>query len=197
MSTLNWILGESFWKWCRFRVCTNIKEPLITARKRSSGQGNIFTSICLSTGEGASIHGGSLSGRPPLYDKERAVRILLECILVISSLHCKIHLTNNRISGFFYNFSKRTDYCTKTTAADSSKCWMKCQAERNLLLNYLPAFAVIAETLILMIFVWGAVYKYSRHNVKITWKTCKIYDINVYRIQHFYYVKALFIRNEI
>ena len=59
--------------------------------------------------------GGSLSGRPPpLYDKERAVRILLECILVISSLHCKIHLTNNPISGFFWSCRsvyRRQDVC--------------------------------------------------------------------------------------
>ena len=74
---------------------------LITARKRSLGKGNIFTGVCLSTGgsmstggslsRGVSVRGsfspervsvwGSLSGRPP-YSYVRAVRILLECILV-------------------------------------------------------------------------------------------------------------------
>ena len=75
---------------------------LITARKRSLGKGNIFTGVCLSTRgvyvhRGVSVQGGvsvrgsfspervsvwgSLSGRPP-YSYVRAVRILLECILV-------------------------------------------------------------------------------------------------------------------
>ena len=87
----------------------------ITARKRSVGQGNIFTGICLSTGGGGLLdrdrdppdrdhrtetpwtetpldkdpldrdprtETSSLDRDPP-YGKERAVRILLECILVL------------------------------------------------------------------------------------------------------------------
>ena len=53
----------------------------------------VFTGVCLST-EGVSLQGGegglcsgrSLSRETPLYCKERAVRILLECILVIYSV---------------------------------------------------------------------------------------------------------------
>ena len=71
---------------------------IITAREGSLGQGNVFRSICLSTGGslsrqglcregGGSVHGGlcvreTPKQRPPLYGKERMVRILLECILV-------------------------------------------------------------------------------------------------------------------
>ena len=53
----------------------------ITARKRSLGLGNIFTGICLSAGR-CGRH--SLLGRPPQkrWPLKRAVRILLECILV-------------------------------------------------------------------------------------------------------------------
>ena len=50
---------------------------IFTARIRSLGQGNIFTGVCLSTGG----EGVSLTETPP-YGKERAVRILFECILV-------------------------------------------------------------------------------------------------------------------
>ena len=52
----------------------------------------VFTGVCLSTegvspgGRGVSVQGGLCPGRPPLYCKERAVRILLECILVIYSV---------------------------------------------------------------------------------------------------------------
>ena len=60
---------------------------IITARKRSLRQGNVFTRVCYS------VHGGGLTGqRPrtetppdrdsPLCGKERVVRIILECILV-------------------------------------------------------------------------------------------------------------------
>ena len=78
---------------------------IFTAHKRSLGQGNVFTGVCLSTGgvswitghmTGGSVQrglcpggslsrralclGGSLSGRP--HGNKRVVRILLECILV-------------------------------------------------------------------------------------------------------------------
>ena len=64
---------------------------LITARKRSLGQGNIFAPVC------HSVHGGGgvpQAGTPPgqvhpraCWDtvNKRAVRILLECILVHNS----------------------------------------------------------------------------------------------------------------
>ena len=50
----------------------------------------------------------------------------------------------------FLQFLKSSEYCRKTTAADTTKCWIK---GANPLLKYLPAFTVITETLILMIFV--------------------------------------------
>ena len=56
---------------------------IFTARKRSLGQDNIITGVCLSTGEEVSLT-DSPGQRPPPYGKERAVRILLECILVLS-----------------------------------------------------------------------------------------------------------------
>ena len=74
------------------------KELLVTARKRSLGQGNMFTGVCLSTGgvpgpgdacsQGGSgpevvpAPGGVPGGDPPGRLLLRAVRILLECILV-------------------------------------------------------------------------------------------------------------------
>ena len=51
------------------------------------GQGNVFTSICHSV-QG----GGGLPDRDPLDGKERAVRILLECILAIY-LHSRTGIT--------------------------------------------------------------------------------------------------------
>ena len=78
---------------------------LVTARKRSLGQGNVFTHVCHSGHGGKGLcmmslpvwshvpSGGSLSRRclldrdsldrfPSPYLKEQAVHILLECILV-------------------------------------------------------------------------------------------------------------------
>ena len=59
---------------------------IFTARKRSLGQGNMLTGVCLSTGGylvpggfGLGVPGGDPPGRLLL----RAVRILLECILVL------------------------------------------------------------------------------------------------------------------
>ena len=67
---------------------------LFTARKRSLGQGNMFTGMCLSTGGvpglGGLVPGGACLGgawwRPPRQPLLRAVRILLECILVTKSV---------------------------------------------------------------------------------------------------------------
>ena len=68
------------------------KADIFTARKRSLGQGNVFTRMCHSVhrGKGVSVAGeGSILGRPPpqteitQYSKERAVHILLECFLLI------------------------------------------------------------------------------------------------------------------
>ena len=55
---------------------------IFTARKRSLGQGNIVTSVCLPTGGGGLPDRGPPDTDPPPDGKERAVRILLECILV-------------------------------------------------------------------------------------------------------------------
>ena len=65
---------------------------IITARKRSMGQGNVFTPVCHSVqGEGADPPVGRPGGWSlPLdadpfrcrYVNKRVVRILLECILV-------------------------------------------------------------------------------------------------------------------
>ena len=61
-----------------------------TARKRSLGQGNVFRSVCLSTGGlcpgGSRPHPPPRQRPPPCYGKENAVRILLECILFIFTI---------------------------------------------------------------------------------------------------------------
>ena len=84
----NWI------KTCSKAQFRHPTEGVITARKRSLGQCNIFTSVCHSfcPRGGGCLHPGRLHpgglGRPPrlLQDtvNERAVRILLECILIWS-----------------------------------------------------------------------------------------------------------------
>ena len=81
-------------------------SPLITARKRSLGQGNMLTGVCLSTGgvvagpgecmvrggvccqggacsRGGMVPGGGAWWKPSRRLLMRAVRILLECILVM------------------------------------------------------------------------------------------------------------------
>ena len=60
---------------------------IFTTRKRSLGQGNMFTGVCLSTGGVSGPGGGAWSPgclveTPPQRLLLRAVRILLECILV-------------------------------------------------------------------------------------------------------------------
>ena len=64
-------------------------DSIITVRKRSLGQGNVFTPVCLFTGGlplGGGLHmvgatwGACMGGRPPELGK-RAIRILLECFL--------------------------------------------------------------------------------------------------------------------
>ena len=67
-----------------FRVHLHLRF-IFTTRKRSLGQGNVFTGVCqsfCSQGEGVSVWGVDPPGQRPPYGKERAVRILLECILV-------------------------------------------------------------------------------------------------------------------
>ena len=60
-----------------------------TARKRSLGQDNLFARVCHSVqgGRGVCI---KVLGRTPLrttgYGQQRAVRILLECILVFTRI---------------------------------------------------------------------------------------------------------------
>ena len=65
-------------------------HKFIAARKRSLGQGNIFTRVCHSVQGSGSVEGGGLclGGRGGLchgnirYCKKRAVHDLLECIFV-------------------------------------------------------------------------------------------------------------------
>ena len=64
--------------WIKYRYSTVTK--IITARKRSLGQGSMFTGVCLSTG-GCLLRGGAW-WRPPRRLLLQAVRILMECILV-------------------------------------------------------------------------------------------------------------------
>ena len=106
-------------------VCILLKCFLVTAHKRSLGQGNIFTCVCHSVHRGRGLCPGGLPDRDPLwteipldrdhpdgepaeqrppdrtppraetplYGGERAVRILLECILVnndIGVVHKKV-----------------------------------------------------------------------------------------------------------
>ena len=91
-------------------VCILLECFLITAHKWSLGQGNIFTCVCHSIHRGRGLSPGGLPDRdapwtenplnrdppdrdPPLYGGERAVRILLECILVnndIGVVHKKV-----------------------------------------------------------------------------------------------------------
>ena len=73
--------------WLSVKFCYH--STLVTARKRSLGQGNVFTPVCHSVhGGGVCIQRGLGLGRPPshgiLWDtiNKRVVRILLECILV-------------------------------------------------------------------------------------------------------------------
>ena len=73
---------------------TKFAKEIITARKRSFWQGNIFTPVCHSVHSGGGAQRGSVPGevpgpgeggawwRPPGWLLLRVVRILLECILV-------------------------------------------------------------------------------------------------------------------
>ena len=92
-----------------------ISVNVITARKRSLGQGNIFTNVCHSfcpRGRGGSASRGVGLGRPTpnphrtLQDtvNERAVRILLECILVIVVLGPVLH--GEYVEQYCHNFQK-------------------------------------------------------------------------------------------
>ena len=45
---------------CERNTCINISHKLITARKRSLGQGNIFTPVCHSVQSGGVLRGGCL-----------------------------------------------------------------------------------------------------------------------------------------
>ena len=93
------------------------RQWLITAHKRSVGQGNVFTGVCLSTrGSAQTPECRHPSGgrppwcRPPPLEihgilretvNKRAVRILLECILVCIYVY---FLTNLRIAMDFWKF---------------------------------------------------------------------------------------------
>ena len=88
----------------------------VTIRKRSLGQGNVFTYVCHSvhSGDGVSFQGVSLietpctetpwtesprqrrpGQRPPPYSKEQAVHILLECILFSTVALLESHPVHN------------------------------------------------------------------------------------------------------
>ena len=85
-------------------------NSIITTRKRSLGQGNVFTCLSFCPQGGVSVQRVSVQrglclerylSRPvsvreiPLYCKERAVRILLECILVfIIFVSSNVDVTN-------------------------------------------------------------------------------------------------------
>ena len=91
--------------------CPTLKENFcfITARKRSLGQGNMFTDVCLSTGGGGVWSGGVPGGDPPRRLLLRAVRILLECILVdFTKSHGRMNAENyttKQIAKFFFCLS--------------------------------------------------------------------------------------------
>ena len=88
---------------CERNTCINISHKLITARKRSLGQGNIFTPVCHSVQSGGVLRGvcsrgvpgpgGVVCSRGCLVETPRLllrpVRILLECILVKNRLAWK------------------------------------------------------------------------------------------------------------
>ena len=59
------------------------KRNFITVRKRSLGQGNVLLAcVILFTGEGVSLSRWGLCPGDLPHGKERAVRILLECIFI-------------------------------------------------------------------------------------------------------------------
>ena len=76
---------------CPTSHLVNFSLSIITAGKRSLGQGNMFTSVC------HSVHRGGWGVRAPWHPpltctplrrmvNDRAVRILLECILVYTAI---------------------------------------------------------------------------------------------------------------
>ena len=83
----------------------------------SLGQGNVFTRVCHSVhrGEGVSVRGTetppgqrpSNGQRTPLYSKERAVCILLECILVDleHQRQCLCHIWSIEVATHFWSNS--------------------------------------------------------------------------------------------
>ena len=93
---------------------------IFTTRKRSLGQGNILTGVCLSTGGGGSLYdvtyypggvsvrGGSVQGDPPTarYGKEQAICILLEYILVFNDSSVNEHTACQSIFTLSDRFAK-------------------------------------------------------------------------------------------
>ena len=76
-------------------------DNLITARKRSLGQGNTFTGVCLSIGvcdRHPPRQASPPQGRPPYPPNrrplKRAVRILLKCILIFTISPLTILIVN-------------------------------------------------------------------------------------------------------
>ena len=91
-------------------------KHILTARKRSLGQGNVFTSVCHSVrGVGwlPNMHHRShhITEPPPAWCRvnKRAVRILLECILVIpidTQVHSCFKLgCDGQIANFIYMYT--------------------------------------------------------------------------------------------
>ena len=99
VETFHFIIINFFLQIISGGLATIFSDLTFTARKRSLGQGNIFAPVCHSVhregvpgpGEGLSAPGGCLARggawwRPPRGLLLRAVRILLECILVLKAV---------------------------------------------------------------------------------------------------------------
>ena len=79
--------------------------PLITARKRSLGQGNAFSNVSHSVHSGGSAYRGGGSAHrgqgwadpPPQESEKLAVRILLECFLVFRWISWHSFVTSQKI----------------------------------------------------------------------------------------------------
>ena len=76
---------------CILVICPSVyvfcqeQKYVINTRKRSLGQGNVFTPVCDSF-----CSQGGVKGIPPSVGHKRAVRILLECILVLTLFFRKL-----------------------------------------------------------------------------------------------------------
>ena len=69
----------------KYMNVTQLLCRIFTARKRSSGQSNVFTPPCHSVHRGGDLHGGGFGQTPPPehYGYGQQAGILLGCILVV------------------------------------------------------------------------------------------------------------------